>query len=90
MTAVRAVLLEVAGDVVASEAFHAHQLQDAGGYGLVDSELLNGLSKAAVELWCPLHLQTTVDKGVAVLNIKNSCIRLNAKKNSASLGMHES
>lgn len=49
--------LEMAGDVVASEALDAHELQDPGRHGLVYPELLHRLHEPPVQLRRPVHLQ---------------------------------
>ena len=56
VAAVGPVLLQMAGDVVAGEALDAHEFEDAGGDGLLHTELLYGLYKSSVKLWSPLHL----------------------------------
>uniref|UniRef100_A0A0A9E0F4 Uncharacterized protein n=1 Tax=Arundo donax TaxID=35708 RepID=A0A0A9E0F4_ARUDO len=61
---VRPVLLEVAGNVVTSQALDPHYLQDPGWHGLVDPELLHRLHEPPVQLRRPIHLDLPLAMGV--------------------------
>lgn len=55
--------LQVAGNVVAREALHPHELQDSGGNGLLHPQLLYSLYKPPVKLRRPVHLQWVAARG---------------------------